>query len=84
MGCRVSGAAVGITGEVGSGLVPGLKGQGASKRLAAMMKEERRAKKVEGHGETRSKTAVNHTKSKHQPETIIWTRFCRPGGVGRF
>lgn len=42
MGRGASGVAVGITGEVGSGLVPGLKGQGVSKRLAAEMKEERR------------------------------------------
>lgn len=62
MGHRVSGVDVGITGEVGSGLVPGLKGQGVSKRLAATMKEERRVNRSKDTlKHDCSKAAVNHT-----------------------
>lgn len=62
MGHIVSGVAVGMTGEVGSGLVPGLKGQGVSRRLAAMMKEERRVNRSKDTlRHDCSKTAVNHT-----------------------
>lgn len=70
-------------GEKGSGLVPGLNEYGVSKRLAAKIREER----CDNYSVEQYTLKHKHTEMAKSVNTLLnllfWTKFYRPGGVGR-
>lgn len=61
MGYAVSGLTTGMTGDVGSGLVPGLKGYGASNRLPAEGKKDSNKQREMRENNCRHRNADSQT-----------------------